>query len=162
MALGIVAAARGQTTMATEYLQRSLAPVQRSGYQRILVLSSVHLGRLAIDRGALAEAQAHFGEALAAATRDSALPYVHLAAVLIGLGLVALARGEHAAAAGYFQHALQQAPRCAAWHVPEARLGLARVHLAEGQLDRAYDILRQVANNPVAAAATRAAARQLL
>lgn len=162
MTLGIVAVAQGQAAVAATYLQSSLAVGRQSGHRRLLVLSSVYSGRLALAQGALTDAQAHFEEALGAVTHNTALPYVDLAEVLIGRGLLALARGEHGPAADSFQQALQQAPRCAAWHVPEARLGLAKVHLAEGQLDRAYDILRQVVDNPVAAAATRAAARQLL
>ncbi|MFO7634265.1 MAG: BTAD domain-containing putative transcriptional regulator [Caldilinea sp.] len=162
MTLGIVAEAQGHYTVASAHLHHSLAMGRQSGNRELLVVSLLHLGRLALVAEQIDEAQAHFDEAMTAAIGEDALPYVYLADILIGFGEVALARLDWRTAARYFRQALRQAPRCAALHVQDAMFGLARVALAEGRSARAHNLLARVARHDATSAATRAAAKRQL
>ena len=162
LALGAALAAQGQLAVAEAALQQSLAMGRHSGDRGLYVFAALYLGKAVLAGGRAAEAQAYFEEALDAATRNGSLPYLHLAAVLNGLGDAALARQDWDGAASLYRQVVDLAPHSAAWETQGALFGLAQIALAQGDLAAGYALCERVAHSETAAAATKAAAKHFL
>jgi tetratricopeptide (TPR) repeat protein len=133
-------AEEGRLTIAEEYTRRVLRRLDASEHAGLVGQTHLLLAGVLLDQGRVDDAVPHIDRS--AELLDGAAP-VELVRVSLERARVALARGDHAAAAGFAREALDRTESTEPGHAGTAYGVLARVELAEGDLDDARFLCRQ-------------------
>lgn len=160
-ALGLLEAASDRYAEARAFFSESLATTDEVAATDLRVQSLNGLARTAQALGETAEARRLYEQSVELFRRPGSGPGLHLASALVGLGQVALVEGDIAGSKALIRQALSLS--CwAAWEAAQAIAGMAEALVAEGEAERAAELLAFVEAWPAAWHETRRrAARRL-
>jgi transcriptional regulator with XRE-family HTH domain len=133
-------AEQGRLQIAEVYTRRVLRRLDASEHAPLLGQTHLLLAGVLLDQGRVDDAVPHIDRS--AELLDGAAP-VDLVRVSLERARVALARGDHAAAAGFAREALDRTESTEPGHAGTAYGVLARVALADGDLEDARFLCRR-------------------
>jgi predicted ATPase/DNA-binding SARP family transcriptional activator len=161
MWLGRLEAIASRHPQARAYCRRGVALCREYGDMMGLAQALQELGAVELAAGNIAEAQRLYLESLEVFRPTEQAGSLTRPASLVGLGRVALARRDLAAARAQFRQVLESR-ECRAWETADAILGMAQAIAAEGQPERAIELIAFAEGWPPTMHVARERARELL